>query len=134
MVSRKVLLWALCIALGAFCWNAVSAQERATLRVSTARGEHYARVWVVDAKPFVWIRAESPSRTWLDPLRENPDVQLTRGEHRAFLRATVWDGAEARADVDALFRAKYGVVDWVRSWLRTETSLPIRLEPRWDSN
>lgn len=130
MVSRKILLWALCIALGAFAWNAVTVHERAMLRVSTARGEHYARVWVVDAKPFVWIRAESPKRSWLEPLRENATVQLTRGELRLTYQATVWEDAESRAYVDELFRTKYGNIDWLRSFLRSGPSTPIRLEPR----
>lgn len=129
MLSRKMLLWALCIALVAFAWNAVSVQERAMLRVSTAREEYYSRIWVVDAKPFVWIRAESPKRSWLEPLRENPTVQLTRGELRLTYRARIWDDVESRAYVDALFRAKYGKVDWLRSLLRRDATIPIRLEP-----
>lgn len=130
MVSHKVLLWALCIALGAFAWNAVTVQERAMLRVSTAREQHYARVWVVDTKPFVWIRAETPKRNWLEPLRENPTVELWRGDLRLSYQASIFEDAESRAYVDALFRAKYGNVDWLRSLLRRDVSTPIRLELR----
>lgn len=100
------------------------------LRVNTAREEYYARVWVVDAKPFVWIRAETPTRNWLEPLRENPSVQLWRGEHRLAYQASIREDAESRAYVDQLFRAKYGSVDWLRSYLRRDATTPIRLEPR----
>ncbi len=130
MASRKTLLSALCIALGALAWNTISAQEKAMLHVMGARDEHYSRVWVVDAKPFVWIRAETPMRHWLEPLRENPNVQLWRGGQRLPYQATLWEDAESRAYVDALFRAKYGTVDWLRSFLRRDVSTPIRLEPR----
>ena len=64
----------------------------------------------MEAKPFLWIRAESPTRSWLEPLRENPNVYLWRGDVRTAWRAVIWEdqGSDAHAYVDELFREKYG--------------------------
>ena len=132
MITRKTLLLALCVALGALAWNAISAQETAMLQVTGARDDFYARVWVVEDKPYLWIRAEAPTRRWLEPLREHPDVHLWRGGTRLAFRAVVWEGraTDARAYVDGLFRAKYGWVDRARALLSRTPTTPIRLEPR----
>lgn len=132
MISWKSLLVALCVALGALAWNTISVQERVTLQVSGARDDYYARVWVVDAKPYLWIRAETPTRHWLEPLREHPNVYLWRGEQRLPLRAVIWEnqGSDAHAYVDELFRQKYGLFDQARALLRTTPTILIRLDPR----
>lgn len=131
MFTRRMLLLALIAALAALTWNTISAQEVATLQVADARDDYYARLWVVDAKPYVWIRAETPTRRWLEPLRANPNVYLWRGNERKRYRAVLWENqaTDAHAYVDALFREKYGYVDLFRSLLRTAPTVPIRLEP-----
>lgn len=132
MLTRNRLVVALCLIAAAVAWNTISVQELATLHVPAGESsdDHYARVWVVDARPFVWIRAEAPTRRWLEPLRENPDVFLWRGDQRIAYRAHIWENEEARAKVDALFREKYGTVDAARALLRRNPTVPIRLDPR----
>ena len=132
MISRKTLVLALCVALGAFAWNTISAQERVMLQVSGERDDYYAPVWVVDAKPYLWIRAESPTRHWLEPLRAHPNVYLWRGDQRIALRAVIWEDrtSDAHAYVDDLFRQKYGLFDQARALLRTTPTILIRLDPR----
>lgn len=132
MFSRRLLLYALCVALGMFAWNTVSAQEKVTLQVEAAREDYFATLWVVEAKPYLWIRAETPTRHWLQPLRENPNVYVWRGEQRLPFRAVVWEdrGSDAHAYVDGLFREKYGLVDQARALLRDTPTTLIRLEPR----
>jgi hypothetical protein len=113
-------------------WRTVASLEVVTLDILAARKEHYARIWVVDARPFVWIRAESPDRSWLEPRRQNPDVVLWRGGRRIAYHAVFFDDApeDARYQVDALFREKYGAVDLLRSLVRRTPTIPIRLDPR----
>jgi hypothetical protein len=132
MITRKTLLLAFCVALGALAWNTIAAQESVTLQVSSAREDHYAELWVVEAKPYLWLRAETPTRRWLEPLRENPDVMLWRGGQRLFFRAVIWEdkASDAHAFVDGLFREKYGWVDQLRALGRTAPTVLIRLEPR----
>jgi len=131
MFSRKTLLFALCAALGMFGWNMISAQETVMLQIPTEHEDYYTTLWVVEAKPYLWIRAETPTRSWLEPLRDNPDVYVWRGDERHHYHAVVWEnrGSEGHAYVDALFREKYGWVDWARSLLRTTPTTLIRLEP-----
>jgi hypothetical protein len=131
MLSRKVLFFALCTALGMFGWNTISAQETVMLHIPAEHEDYYATLWVVEAKPYLWIRAETPTRSWLEPLRENPNVYLWRGEVRRRYHAVIWEnrGGDAHAYVSALFREKYGWFDYARSLLRTTPTTLIRLEP-----
>lgn len=131
MITRKRLLWALVLALVAFSMNVVSRQEVATVYVPGSRiDEHFARVWVVDAPPYLWIRADAKLRGWLEDAGESPNVTLWRGEQRSGWRARIWDHGDTPEYTDALFRAKYGYVDWLRSRLRQSPTVPVRLEPR----
>jgi hypothetical protein len=131
MITRKTLVWALCIALAALAWNTVSAHEVVTLHIlGPGASHHYARVWVVDAKPYVWIRAETPERNWLEPLRASPDIYLWRGEQRYAYRAAIRDDLASVDFVDELFRAKYGLMDRLREPFRAKPIIPIQLEPR----
>jgi hypothetical protein len=108
-----------------------SAHEVAVLHTSTVNNkDHFATLWVVEDDGFAWIRAESPARTWLPAVREDPNVTLRwRGQEISY-RAILWDSAEARAHVDPLFRRKYGIAEAVRALLRQHETIPIRLEPR----
>jgi hypothetical protein len=132
MLSRKTLLFALCVGFGMFAWNTISAQEKVMLQVSGERDDYYARLWVVEAKPYLWIRAETPTRRWLEPLRAHPNVYLWRGEQRLPFHAVIWEdrSSDAHAYVDRLFRQKYGFVDQARALLRSTPTILIRLEPR----
>ena len=118
--QRTLLL----ILLGLTCvlaWRTLSrgVQEIAVLHTSTFNDQdHFAAVWVVDDGPYVWIRAEDPARLWLPAVREEPGVSLRRGGRQYAYRATVWDTPDARAYVDPLFRAKYGLADQVRALFR----------------
>jgi hypothetical protein len=131
MVTRKTLMIALLLAVAALAWNTVKAQEMVTLHVlGPGTTHHYAQVWVVEAKPYLWIRAERPTRKWLEALRQNPDVFIWRGEERYAYRATIHDDRESREFVDALFREKYGFIDELRAPLRAKHSIPIQLDAR----
>jgi hypothetical protein len=131
MITRKTLLLALLAAVGMLAWNAISAQETVMLQVSGTRDDYYARLWVVEAKPYFWIRAETPRRRWLEQLRDHPNVFLWRGDQRQGFHAVIWEDrtGDAHAYVDALFRQKYGLVDQARALLRNEPTVLIRLEP-----
>ena len=130
--QRTLLL----ILLGLTCvlaWRTISrgAHEIAVLHTSTYEHEdHFAAVWVVDDGPYVWIRAEDPARLWLPAVRAEPGVTLRRGGRQYAYRATVWDAPDARAYVDPLFRAKYGLADQVRALFRRSGTVPIRLDLR----
>ena len=128
VASRKSILGlGLCTALAyaGYDWARKNV-EVVTLHVS-GRMESYPRVFVVDDPPVVWIRAERPDRIWLRSLRDNPRVVLQRDHRDVAYQATVGDGDRAR--IDALFRAKYGVLDRVSGWIWQRDAVPVRLEP-----
>ena len=130
--SRKTLVILLCSAAAWYGWTAFarSAREVVTLHVAGAKNkDYYARLWVVEARPYLWIRAERPDRRWLRPLRESPRVTLVRGGRKSRYQASVWERPDVSEDVDALFRQKYGDADLVREWLVDRQTIPIRLEP-----
>jgi hypothetical protein len=114
-------------------WKNLSraAQETVVLRTSTLHGQdRFSTLWVVDDSPHVWIRAEDRRRRWLGAVQANPEVELRRHGETFRYRATPYDTAEARAYVDARFRAKYGFADRARELLGERDTLPIRLDPR----
>jgi hypothetical protein len=114
-------------------WRSFSrgAQETVVLRTSTVGNQdHFATLWVVDAHPYVWIRAEDRRRRWLGSVEAHPEVELRRNGRTLRYRATLYDTPEARAYVDAMFREKYGLADRVRDLLAPRDTLPIRLDPR----
>ena len=132
-IQRKTIVLALCAVALYYGWQALgrSAEEVATLYApGVGTDDHYTRVWVVEDRPYYWIRAEKPTRSWLPAVRENPEVTLTRRGQRLDFRAVVHEDPESVAFVDARFREKYGVADAARELLTQRQSVPIRLEPR----
>jgi hypothetical protein len=116
-----------------FAWHAAANAigETATLYApGVGIDDHYTRLWLVEDRPYVWIRAEKPTRSWLPAVRANPNVTLTRHGHRAAYHATVREDPESVAFTNALFRRKYGLADEVRELLEHRDPVPIRLEPK----
>jgi hypothetical protein len=132
-IQRRTLVLALCAVALYYGWKALgrSADEVATLYApGIGTDDHYTRVWVVEDRPYYWIRAEKPTRSWLPAVRGNPDVTLTLRGQRLALRADIREDPETVIFVDTLFRAKYGLADAARDVLTERHSVPIRLEPR----
>lgn len=129
MRNRKAwLLAALSLAAWLGWREAIRPLEVVTLVVPRAGvQDHYARLWVVDDGPYVWIRAETPDRSWLDAIEERTRVTLWRNGEKQRFRATVHE--RAAPYVDPLFREKYGLVDRVRELVWRRHSVPIRLKP-----
>ena len=113
-------------------WQNLShaTDEVAVLRTKgTGHIEHYASVWYVQTGNALWIRAENRERHWLAEIRANPRVELAVGGRTRAYVADPMDVPNYQAFVDAEFRKKYGVADWVRSLKGDRDTLPIRLEP-----
>jgi hypothetical protein len=121
------LLAALAVFVG---WQhlAIFGRETAVLHIPpTDRNQDtFVTLWVVEDAEGPWIRAESPSRLWLEQLRDDALVELTWNGRTSRYRASRRDSPETRAYVDRLFRAKYGPADRIRA-LQPGPSVPIRL-------
>jgi hypothetical protein len=132
-MHRRTLVLALCAVALYVAWRSVSSSlgEIATLYApGVGTDDHYTRIWVVEDRPYTWIRAETPTRRWLPAVRSNPSVTLTRHGQRTAYQASVHDDPESATYVDALFREKYGLADEARALLGHRQTVPIRLEPR----
>jgi hypothetical protein len=107
-VARLVLgLLLLLLALGAATYVAGEQTEVAALRTRDATGGmHETELWVVDHAGAPWVRVANPERAWFARLREQP---------------------QARAALDAAFRAKYGLVDWWYGLLLRRGAVPVAL-------
>jgi len=132
--TQRTLIAAL-IGLAAYlAWStfSYSAQETAMLRTSTVKyQDYYATLWFVEGDGYVWIRADDPRSRWLRAVRENPNVSLRRGPFDDNFSAAVWDGnPQLQRDVDAMFRAKYGLADQLWTIVAQHEPIPIRLVPR----
>ena len=131
-INRRTLLLLLLGACAFLGWqNLIHAtDEIAVLRTKgTGYVEHYASVWYVRANHALWIRADNRQRHWLAEIRANPRVELAIGGRTRTYQANPMDIPDFQAYIDAEFRKKYGVTDWVRSLKGDRDTLPIRLEP-----
>jgi hypothetical protein len=129
MASRKQILGlGICAALGyaGYDWCEKNV-EIVTLHAAGAHADSFPRLFIVDDAPVAWVRAERPDRIWLKSLRENPAVDVQRGDRDSAYHAVVDESDRER--VDALFRAKYGVIDRLSAWVWQRDAVPIRLEP-----
>ena len=128
----RLVFWLVVIgmAVGAVTYWAGEQTEVAVLRTLDAEGDTYdTKLWVVDYENDPWVRVANPDRDWYQRLRDNPVVELTRyGETRRY-RAEPHDVPEIAAELDAAFRAKYGLVDWWYGVLLRRGSIPVRLAP-----
>ena len=131
-IERRTLLLLVIGACALWGWqNLIHATDEVAVLRTKGNGhiEHYASVWFVRANQALWIRAENRERHWLAEIRENPRVELALGGLTRAYRANPMDVPDYQAYIDAEFRKKYGVADWVRSLRGDRNTLPIRLEP-----
>ena len=131
-MSRGKIIFVLVAVVAYLVWDnlSISAHKTAVLHIPpVARNQDIlVTLWVVEDAQSLWIRAESRRRLWLDPLRENPLVELTRSGQTISFHATPFDDPESQAYVDGMFRQKYGRADQLRGLVLPRDSVPIRLE------
>jgi hypothetical protein len=131
-INRRTLLLLLLGACAFLSWQNLiyATDEIAVLRTrGTGHVEHYASVWYVRANHALWIRADNRQRHWLAEIRANSQVELALGGQTRAYQANPMDHPDFQAYIDAEFRKKYGVMDWLRSLKGDRDTLPIRLEP-----
>jgi hypothetical protein len=111
--------------------NLVDEGEIVEIKTVDAHGrEHVTEAWIVDLPAGPYLRASSPEARWLERLRGEPEVVVTRRGQQVAYRAIPESDHEIRELVNAAMREKYGVND--RFWAQlsdTERMVPIRLLP-----
>ena len=131
-LTRGKIIFVLIAGIAFLVWEnlSVSAQKTAVLHIPpVARSQDiFVTLWVVEDAQSLWIRAESRRRLWLELLRDNPLVELTRSGQTIAYRATAFDDPESQAYVDGMFREKYGRADQLRELVLPRDAVPIRLE------
>jgi hypothetical protein len=127
---RSILGLGIAAALGYYAYEWIGQNVEVVTLHATSAHEHYAKLFVVDDPPWVWIRAERPNRLWLASVRENPEVTVLRGDREIAYHAEVWNGEGEHNRIDELFRAKYGLFDRLSAWIWRRDAVPVRLEPR----
>ncbi len=88
------------------------------VRVETQDGSGQSfvtSVWVVDMDGSAWLRAGNRDSGWVERLRTQPRVLVTRNGVKEAYRAGVRDEAVGR--VNASMREKYGIADRIVSTL-----------------
>lgn len=106
-----------------------AAHETVVLHIPAVHNQDtYATLWVVEDGRHLWLRGENPRRHWLEFLQGNPLVELRRNGQTVSYRAYLYDNAQARAHVDPMFRAKYGLADELRALMTPRDTVPVRLE------
>lgn len=131
-MTRGKVFFVLIAVITFLVWEnlSVSAHKTAVLHIPpVARSQDiFVTLWVVEDAQSLWIRAESRRRLWLDLLRDNPLVELTRSGQTITYRANPFDDPDSQAYVDGMFREKYGRADQLRGLVLPRDTVPIRLE------
>lgn len=131
-MTRGKVFFVLIAVITFLVWEnlSVSAHKTAVLHIPpVARSQDiFVTLWVVEDAQSLWIRAESRRRLWLDLLRDNPLVELTRSGQTISYRANPFDDPDSQAYVDGMFREKYGRADQLRGLVLPRDTVPIRLE------
>ena len=104
--------------------------EIVTLITEDARGNHYEiGLWIVDLDGVSYLRAASPDASWLNRIRQIPDVKLDRVGRLTAYRAIPIDDPRVREAVSRAMAEKYGNFDQALVWLRDHSrSVPIQLQ------
>jgi len=105
--------------------------EVVTLVTYGSGGKQETSLWVVEEGGQLWLRADYPASGWVERLRENPQVSLTRGEETRRYRAEPVESSDARERINASMAEKYGSSgSFVEFFGSHDKSIPIRLHPR----
>jgi hypothetical protein len=80
-------------------------------------------VWIVDLYSDTWIRANDPDAVWLQRLRINPSIKLTRNGVAAPFEAEVVDDFAER--INEGMREKYGSADAIMAPLRNDDEVVV---------
>ncbi len=127
-VAGAILGLLLIVALGTYV--AGEQTEVAVLHtVDDAGAPHATKLWVVDHEGATWVRVARPERRWFQRLQNHPRIEITRSGQTQAVIAVPDRSPQARAMVDAAFRAKYGLVDWWYGLLLRSNPIPVRLDP-----
>lgn len=107
------------------------SSEVVVLTSSDASGQGYdTPLWVVENDDGLWLRAGNPDSEWLGRVRENPQIELERGDQTLRYRAVLVDEDASRERVNELMAEKYGASNsMVSLWGDHGVSIPIRLGP-----
>ena len=130
-INRRTLQITLVVLAAYLGWQNLTfaTSEVVVLRTfGTGHVEHYASLWVIEDGRHLWIRADNRERSWLQHVRANRNVELSRNGKTQAYQATFFDYPDARAYVDSRIRGKYGFADWLRALIDYRDTLPIRLE------
>lgn len=92
-------------------------------------GARATRIWVVDDDAGLLVRG-SAGKGWVADAVRAGTVELDRAGATRRYRVVERPGDDARRDVNARMRAKYGFADRAIGWLRDyDASTPLRLVP-----
>jgi hypothetical protein len=107
----------------------VDEGEVVTLSTRGSDGERYeTQLWVIEEGGDLYLRAHFARAMWLARIRNQPEVDLRRGEaSQSFLAGPV-DDPEIRRAVNRAMAAKYGLADRLASLVwNPKRSIPVQL-------
>lgn len=70
------------------------------------------------------------STLWFANIQRDPDIRLRIGGKGYLVRAELIDDEEAQRGINAEFRAKYGLGDWLVDWFRPRDRNVLRMKER----
>lgn len=136
MKILKIAAWIvgglILLVVGVFVLQGAASERVEVVELHTldAAGEEMTtRLWIVDHEGRGYLRVGADGSGWYSRLRENGEIELTRGGER--LRYEAISRPELSEPINALMQAKYTWGDTVIAALvgSRDGSIPIELRP-----
>jgi hypothetical protein len=102
--------------------------EVAVLYTSDGTRTFQSNVWLVEDGTDIWLRANQPTRAWLDRVINQPNVKLRRGEIMRDYTATPL--SHRRSEINSHMVVNYGWAEWLLAFVEDrDQSVPVYLDP-----
>ena len=121
------VLIALALAFGAMLAASELGGEVVTLTTFDSEGKTYETpLWIVQDDGSLWLRAGNPNSNWLERIRLDPKVEVTRDGETVAYRADIV--LERRDRINRKMADVYGWADTLIGTMReSESTQPVRL-------
>ena len=129
MVAISCATEKLATCVGPLDWDALTEEWFAIVLTTDPDGSpRETRVVFVVTEDTGIVR--TGSTLWFANIQRDPDIRLRIGGKGYLVRAEPIEDEEAQRAIDAEFRAKYGLGDWLADWFRPRDRNVLRMKER----
>ena len=132
MILVRLGIYAVVLVVVYFALAMTLSELSEVVVLTTSDGEeiHETRLWMVEGRSRRWLRAGSPTSSWLKRIYDEPHVEVEINGTTEQYTAAPLDDPELLEWVNSRMADKYGFADWLIGLTSNRAqSIPIRLDP-----